>query len=176
LFQGTCFKGGNSGSKKGELVNIFKKSKGNNMKTKDKKETQPKEVAKQIRFGTVNYPVGDFLIQIKNAAMAKNKEITVIENKQVFALAENLKKLRFVDDIKKEDGTISVSLAFKNKRPAITNLKLVSKPGLRIYMGIDEIEKKKGPSTFIISSPKGIISTKEAVKLRTGGEVIAEIW
>ena len=42
-------------------------------------------------------------------------------------------------------------------------------------MGVDEIEKKKGPSTYLISSPKGIISTRDAVKTRTGGEVIAEI-
>lgn len=56
------------------------------------------------------------------------------------------------------------------------NLKLVSKPGLRIYMTADELEKKKGPSIYLISTPLGIISARQAIKSRVGGEVIAEIW
>jgi small subunit ribosomal protein S8 len=131
-----------------------------------------------------NYPVGEFLISLKNASMAKNKHVTILANKQIVAIAEELKKLGFLDGVKKvedpersrrNEGMLECSLAFRFKKPVLLGLKLVSKPGLRIYMGIDEIEKKKGPSTYLISSPKGIISTKEAVKNRMGGEVIAEI-
>lgn len=143
-------------------------------KTKEK-VTKNKE-KNEMKYGTVNYPVGDFLIKVKNAAMAKNKAFTAPSNKQIFAIAEVLKKLGFLEEVKKDGRFITVSLVFKTKRSVITNLRLISKPGLRIYMGIDDIGKKRGPSTFIISSPKGVISTREAKKLRMGGEVIAEIW
>jgi small subunit ribosomal protein S8 len=150
-----------------------------NEKTVKKVEIKEKKVKEvktpQTKFGVVNFPVGDFLIQIKNAAMAKNKTITVKTNKQITAIADALKKLGILDEVKKEEGTLTLSLTFKNKRALITNIKLVSKPGLRIYMGVDEIADRKGPSTYLISSPKGIITSKEAKKLRTGGEVIAEI-
>ena len=79
--------------------------------------------------------------------MAKNKTVEIKSEKQVVAVAEALKKLGFLDTVKKEKDILTVSLAFKNKKPVIMNLKLVSKPGLRIYMGADEIDKKKGPST-----------------------------
>jgi small subunit ribosomal protein S8 len=123
-----------------------------------------------------NYPVGDFLIRIKNTAMAKNKSLEYKAEKQIVAIAEALKKLGFLDTVKKEKDMLNISLAYKNKKPVIMDLRLISKPGLRIYMGADEIDKKKGPSTYLITSPKGVISSKDAVKGRVGGEVIAEIW
>ena len=116
------------------------------------------------------------MIKIKNASMAKNKDLTVSSNKQIEAIAAALKKLGYLDSVSKEKDLIKLTLTFKNKRPVLTDLKLVSKPGLRIYMGVAEIEKKKGPSTYLISAPIGIISSREAVKQRVGGEVIAEIF
>lgn len=123
----------------------------------------------------VNYPLGDYLIKIKNVAMAKGKTIAVEESKQILAVSQTLKKLGYLDEIKKEKGILNISLSFKNKKPVMMDLKLVSKPGLRIYMNVVEIGKKKGPSVYLISSPKGIVSSREAVKQRVGGEVIAEI-
>jgi len=123
-----------------------------------------------------NYSVGDFLIRIKNTAMSGGKTMEYRAEKQIIAIADALKKLGFLDIVKKEKGILTVSLAFKNKKPVIMNLRLISKPGLRIYMGVLEIEKKKGPSTYLLTTPKGIISSKEAIKSRIGGEVIAEIW
>ncbi|MGA2910356.1 MAG: 30S ribosomal protein S8 [Candidatus Microgenomates bacterium] len=123
-----------------------------------------------------NYSVGDFLIRIKNAARAKNKTVTLTADKRIVAVAEALKKLGFLDSVKKEKESLTVSLTFKDKKPLLMNLKLVSKPGLRIYMNVTDIEKKKGPSNFLISTPKGVISSRLAIKERVGGEVIAEIW
>jgi len=128
-----------------------------------------------MKFNTTNYDTGDFLIQMKNASMAKNKEITVRANKKIVALAEGLKKMGFVDVIKKEKDSLMVSLTYKDKKPLLMDVKLISKPGLRVYKSITEIEKRKSPATYIISSTRGIISTKEAVKFRIGGEIIAEI-
>lgn len=125
----------------------------------------------------INYSIGDFLIQIKNAAMARTKEIVVSENKIIRASAEALKKAGYLDGFTKEkDRKLKVALTFKDKKPLLMDIKLVSKPGLRIYMSIKELEKIKRPTTFLISTPKGIITSKEAVKNRIGGEIIAEIW
>ncbi len=123
-----------------------------------------------------NYSVGDFLIRIKNAAMSGGKTVEYRAEKQIVAIADALKKLGFLDTVKKEKEILTVTLAYKSKKPVIMDLRLISKPGLRIYMGADEIDKKKGPSTYLITSPKGIISSKDAIKSRIGGEVIAEIW
>lgn len=123
-----------------------------------------------------NFPVGDFLIKIKNSAMAGNKKVTYTANKQIVALAESLKKAGYLDEIKKENMILTLSLAFKDKKPLLMDLKLISKPGRRIYMEVDEIEAKRGPSQYIISTSKGIVVSRQAIKDRMGGEVIAEIW
>ena len=133
-------------------------------------------VKTKAKYSVVNYPVGDFLIKVKNAAMAKNKTFTVSGNAQILAIAESLKKSGFFDEVKKDGHDITISLAYKDKQPLLMNLKLVSKPGRRMYSGVDEIAAKRGPSQYLISTPKGIMSTKEALKARTGGEVIAEIF
>lgn len=122
-----------------------------------------------------NYPVGDFLIRVKNAAMAGNKTASAPAMKEILAISQSLKKLGFLEKVEKGGSSLKVSIAFKNKKPRLLNLKLVSKPGLRIYLGVKDLEKKKGPSVFLLSTPKGIISSKEALKLRVGGEVIAEV-
>ena len=123
-----------------------------------------------------NYPVGDFLIRVKNAVLARNREVVVANTKLIKEVAKVLKREGFLESISEKGGELSVRLSFRRKEPVILGIKLVSKPGLRIYMGIDELEKKKGPSMFIISSPKGVMSSSEAKKKRLGGEVIAEVW
>jgi small subunit ribosomal protein S8 len=124
----------------------------------------------------INFQVGDFLIRLKNAALAGNKEVIFGANKEAEAIASALKDQGFLGGVKKEGKKLEVTLSFKNKRPVLMNLKLISKPGLRIYMGVAEIEKKKGPSQYILSTPKGILLSKRALKERVGGEVIAEVW
>ena len=134
-----------------------------------------KNMSSSKKQSATNYPVGDFLIKLKNASMAGNKEVKVVTSNKILAIAEALKKLGFLDSVKKEKDEITVGLTFKNKKPLLMDVKLVSKPGLRIYMGVDEIEKKKGPSIFLLTTPNGIISSLQAVKMNQGGEVIAEI-
>ncbi len=123
----------------------------------------------------INYLLGDFLIRLKNTAMAKNKTLVTMSNKQIFAAATALKKIGYLDEVKKEGKKVSVSLTFKHKKPVLTDLKLVSKPGLRIYIDTWELAKRRKPSIYLISTPKGVLSSKEALKQKTGGEVIAEI-
>ena len=129
-----------------------------------------------IKTGITNYPVGDFLIRVKNAALARRKEVLVRKTKLVDALANALKKEGFLDSVSSEGDLISVSLAYRRKEPVILDIKLVSKPGQRRYMGVEDLAKIKNPSIFFISTPKGVISSREAIKNRVGGEVIVEVW
>ena len=131
---------------------------------------------KKNRNTTINYPVGDFIIRLKNAALAGNKEFEAAETSLVLNTCKALKKMGFVEDFKEKDGKLTVSLVFKSKKPLIFGAKLLSNPGLRIYKGADELAKVKGPSVFLISTPKGLLASYEAIKQRVGGEVIAEIW
>jgi small subunit ribosomal protein S8 len=123
-----------------------------------------------------NYPVGDFLIRLKNASRARRKEFTVRKTNFIKSVAEALKREGFLDDVKVNKGELTISIAYRKKAPLFANLKLVSKPGLRIYMGVEELEKIKGPEVYILSTPKGVLSLKEALKKREGGEILAKIW
>lgn len=113
---------------------------------------------------------------MKNAAMAKNKTAKIKKTKFIFSLAKALVKLRYLDKIEEKEGFLYVSLAFFKKEPVLTDIKLISKPGLRVYMRIDQLETHKKPSFFLVSTPKGVMDNKEAVKNRLGGEVIAEVF
>lgn len=123
-----------------------------------------------------NYPVGDFIIRLKNAALAGNKSLEVSRTKFIVETCKTLKKMGFVEVFEEKSGKVKVELVFKSKKPLVMGIKLISKPGLRVYKSADELAKVKGPSIFLISTPKGLLSSKEAIKQRVGGEVIAEIW
>lgn len=123
-----------------------------------------------------NYPVGDFLIRLNNAALAGNKQVSVPSTKLVKEAALALEKEGYLLDVGEKKGVLTVSLTYKSKKPLIMKIKLVSRPGLRIYMGARDLEKKKGASKYLISTPKGIMLSRKALKANLGGEVIAEIW
>lgn len=137
--------------------------------------TKHKEKTKMTNMKKGNYPVGDFLIRIKNASMARKKLVEFPAIRFVVAIAKSLVREGYLDEMKEENGVLSVSLSFKKKEPLISDIKLVSKPGLRIYKKCEDLEAKRGPSIFIVSTPEGVVSSKEAIKKRLGGEVIAEV-
>lgn len=139
------------------------------IKTMTKREDKTKR-------STVNYPIGDFIIRMKNAALAGNKVFETERTKFTEEACKVLKKMGFIEDFQKKHEKLAVSLMFKHKKPLILGVKLVSRPGLRVYKGADELAKVKGPSSFLVSTPKGLLTSKEAIKERAGGEVIAEIW
>lgn len=134
-----------------------------------------KEIKKTKKINSTNYPLGDFLIRVKNAAMGDVKKVEVFDNKYVLEVAKVLKAGGYLSEIERKDGVLNVSLAYAYKKPVVSDVKLISRPGLRIYLGAKDVEKKKGPSTYIVSTSKGVMLAKEAVKLRLGGELIAEI-
>jgi len=142
---------------------------------KQNSKKEEKQITR-IKFGVVGYPVGDFLIRIKNAAMIKQKTIVVNKTNLVLALAKALKKEGFLDSVEDSKETVTVGLTFAKKEPVIMDMKLVSKPGQRNYLGIKDLAKIKRPSTFFISTPKGILSSRDAIKAHLGGEIIVEVW
>jgi small subunit ribosomal protein S8 len=123
-----------------------------------------------------NYPVGDFLIQIKNAALARRKEVETSTSGFINDVAGALKRAGFLDEVEEKKANLIVRLTYHKKEPLMLGLKLVSRPGLRIYMGVDDIEKLRGPFVLLVSTPEGVLTSREAVAKRVGGEVIAKVW
>jgi small subunit ribosomal protein S8 len=123
-----------------------------------------------------NYPIADFLIRLNNARLAKKKEVVLPGTKLIKASALALKKAGYLDEVSEKAGILTAKLTYQKKAPLMLGLKIISRPGLRIYKGADELAKIKSPSIFLISSSKGVISSREAIKERLGGEVIAEVW
>lgn len=122
-----------------------------------------------------NYQIGDFLIRLKNASLAGIKRITFFKSNMILEVAKALKSEGFIESIEEDKKSISVKLSIFNKKPVLSNVTIVSKPGLRIYMNVDEIESYNKPDILILTTPQGIMSGKVAKKERVGGELIAKV-
>ena len=128
-------------------------------------------------------PIADMLTRIRNANTAKHDTVDVPSSKMKLAIAEILLNEGYIKkyDVV-EDGafkTIHITLKYgkdKNEK-IITGLKRISKPGLRVYAGKDELPRVLGGlGIAIISTNKGILTDKEARKQQVGGEVLAFVW
>jgi small subunit ribosomal protein S8 len=129
----------------------------------------------------MNYQVGDFIIQLKNAALARKRQITVQYTNIAKAIAKVLIKEGFVEAVSEEkDGvkrTLVVKLRYQRRKPSITNLTLISKPSLRAYLPVKEIGASQGRSaTAILSTNVGVLTGKDAIKKGVGGELLFKIW
>ncbi len=132
---------------------------------------------------TMSDPIADMLTRIRNANSAKHDTVDVSSSKMKLAIAKILLDEGYIKayDII-EDGnvkTIRITLKYgvdKNDK-IITGIKRISKPGLRVYAGKDELPKVLGGlGVAIISTNQGVITDKEARKLNVGGEVLAFVW
>ena len=129
---------------------------------------------------TMSDPIADMLTRIRNANTAKHDTVDVPASKTKIAIANILVDEGYIEKYEMiEDGcfkTMRLTLKYgadKNEK-IITGLKRVSKPGLRIYVGKDELPKVLGGlGIAILSTNQGIITDKEARKLKVGGEVLA---
>ena len=132
---------------------------------------------------TMNDPIADMLTRIRNANTAKHDTVDIPSSKMKLAIAQILLDEGYIKafDVV-EDGsfnTIHITLKYgadKNEK-IITGLKRISKPGLRIYAGKDELPKVLGGlGIAIISTNQGVVTDKEARRLQVGGEVLAFVW
>ena len=127
-------------------------------------------------------PIADMLTRIRNAGNAKHDTVDVPASKMKKAIAEILltegyiKSYQLIDD--GTQGVIRISLKYlPGKEKAIQGLKRVSKPGLRVYAGADELPRVlKGLGIAIVSTSKGIMTDKQARAAHVGGEVLAFVW
>ncbi len=121
--------------------------------------------------------VGDLLIRIKNGYLASRKEVAADYSKLGLAICELLKKEQFIDGYQAEGRQIKVTLKYSNRQPALTDVKRVSKPGRRVYSGSRNLPYVyEGLGVAIISTPKGVLTDKQARKEKVGGEVMAYVW
>jgi len=122
-------------------------------------------------------PIADLLTRIRNGQMARKTEVTMASSKVKTAIARVLKDEGYVTDFRLEsDGgkpTLTIGLKYFEGRPVIDRLERVSRPGLRIYRGKDELPKVLGGmGTVIVSTPKGVMTDKQARSIGQGGEVL----
>ena len=132
-------------------------------------------------MAVVTDTIADMLTRIRNANQMRYEEVRVPSSNIKKEIARILKEEGYINDFKIEDndvqGTIVLTLKYKNKERVITGLRRISKPGLRVYCKNNEIPKVlNGLGIAIISTSKGIMTDKQARKENIGGEVLAYIW
>ena len=129
----------------------------------------------------VTDPIADYLTRIRNATRAKKVRVEIPASRTKIGLSEILKSLGYIIDYEIIDDNkqkkLNIVLKYKNGIPAITGLKRISKPGLRVYRSADKLPKVlNGLGTAVISTPKGLLTEKDAKNLLVGGEVLCYIW
>ena len=126
--------------------------------------------------------IADMLTRIRNASSAKHDSVKIPASNMKKAIAQILVDEGYIKGFKVEDdgkqGMIEIMLKYgQNKTAAITGLRRVSKPGLRIYSGCEDMPKvMKGLGIAIVSTSKGVMTDKDARKAHVGGEGLAVVW
>ena len=124
--------------------------------------------------------IADMLTRVRNALNAKHETVEIPASNTKKAIAEILLNEGYISNVEILEGvqgTIKITLKYENNQKVITGLKRVSKPGLRVYVGADEVPQVLGGlGIVILSTSKGIMTGKEAKKAHQGGEVLAYVW
>jgi small subunit ribosomal protein S8 len=131
---------------------------------------------------SVNDPISDMLTRIRNAGMAQKTDTSMPATKILIAIAGILKGEGYIADFdvieKRPQDQLNIKLSYgPDKRHTIREIKRVSKPGLRVYAGKNEIPRvKSGLGIAIVSTPEGVLSGYEARRRGVGGEVLCTVW
>jgi small subunit ribosomal protein S8 len=126
-------------------------------------------------------PIADFLTRLRNASQSGQAQVVAPYSKIKAEIARILKQEGYISEYEVESAgskpQLKVVTKFVNRNPAITGLKRVSKPGLRKYVGAQEVPRVLGGlGISILSTPKGVLSGREAKKENVGGELLAFVW
>ena len=134
---------------------------------------------------TQSDPIADMLTRIRNALMAGHFSVSVPRSRIKVAVADILKQEGYIRDYEATDGKpvpmLRMELKYagdrRNRRPVISSLERVSRPGRRVYAGRKEIPwVLSGMGIVIMSTPKGVITGQKARRLGVGGEVLCKVW
>lgn len=125
--------------------------------------------------------LGDFLTIIRNGSNAALKGVSAQWSNSREGIARILKECGYIADFAKNDNNglpvIEITLKYNGKKPAITEISRVSRPGRRVYAGYGEIPKViGGMGISILTTSKGILSDAEARQQKVGGEILARVW
>ena len=125
--------------------------------------------------------IADLLTRVRNAIMIGKREVYLPSSKLKLAVVEALKKSGYLADFEELPGTpratLHVIINEEGKNPTINEISKVSKPGRRVYTSAEEIPKvKSGRGIVLISTSKGIMTGREAVKANLGGELLVKVW
>jgi small subunit ribosomal protein S8 len=125
--------------------------------------------------------IAEVFTRIRNAIMAKKENLDVPSSSMIKAILAILKKEGYIDDFKfiedKKQGTVRIYLKYVAGKPAITKIRRVSRPGLRLYVKKDKIPTVlRGRGIAIVSTSHGLITNVEAKEKNLGGEIIGYIW
>ena len=126
-------------------------------------------------------PISNMIIIMKNGSLAGKESVSMPYSKMKHAIAECLEKEGYINNIlkkvKKDQPVLEVGLAYVNKKPKITEVERISKQSRRIYFGVKDIHSvRSGSGLLVLSTPKGILSGREARKEQVGGEALFRIW
>jgi len=127
-------------------------------------------------------PLADMFTRIRNGSQARLESVDVPFSKMKQEIAKILKEEGFIKNFKvvsDEDGhqTIKIFLKYDSNRKGVIHIKRVSKPGRRVYVGVDKIPSvMSGLGISILSTPKGILTDKVARKVNVGGELLCYVW
>jgi small subunit ribosomal protein S8 len=127
-------------------------------------------------------PVADFLTRIRNAIRARQQKMDVPASKLKAEIARILKEEGYIANYKatEEDGRQVLRVYLKygaNNEAAIRDLTRISRPGCRVYVGRDEIKRVQGGlGISILTTPRGVMTGKQARRERVGGEILCEVW
>ena len=130
----------------------------------------------------VNDPIADMLTRIRNASMVKQKQVVMPTSKMKMSIAEILKEEGFIDAFAvtddKPQANLVLSLKYTPKgRPVIHGLERVSQPGRRYYSGDKDIPwVRSGLGMNIVSTPKGLMTGRQARRDKLGGEILCNVW
>ncbi len=130
---------------------------------------------------TMTDPVADMLTRIRNACRAGHRRVDIPVSKYKVEIARLLRDNHFIQDYKVLDdgrhGVLRLFLRYHGDSPVIHDVQRVSKPGLRRYVRVREIPRvKNGLGMAIVSTPKGLMSDRDARAARMGGELVATLW
>jgi small subunit ribosomal protein S8 len=129
----------------------------------------------------VTDPIADMLTRLRNGAHARHRRVDMPVSKLKTEIARLLKENHYIHDYKVLDdgkhGVLRLYLKYFQEKPVIRELRRVSKPGLRRYVGVEEIPKvRNGMGMAILSTPKGVMTDRDARTNRVGGELLALVW
>ncbi|HEY4494218.1 MAG TPA: 30S ribosomal protein S8 [Candidatus Paceibacterota bacterium] len=125
--------------------------------------------------------ISNMIIMMKNASLAGKGTVAVPSSKLKLAIAECLKKEGYISEFSKKvkggQPVLEVELIYTDSKPRITEVERISKQSRRVYYGMKEIHSvRNGSGLLVLSTPKGILSGKQARKEQVGGEALFRLW